>query len=95
MMNENVKKQFGLAVKNMRRNSGMSQEELAWRARLHRTYVSDIERGARNPSLQSIERLAKALNLSFSSLFQPLDDPPVAAGKTTSVDGTKQQGDPS
>jgi transcriptional regulator with XRE-family HTH domain len=76
MSNQGVKKQFGLAIKNWRVKLGISQEELAWRAELHRTYVSDIERGFRNPSLQSIERLAKALNLSFTSLFQPLGDSP-------------------
>jgi CheY-like chemotaxis protein len=48
---------------------GISQEELADRAGLHRTYVSDIERGARNPSLESIEKLAHALDVSLPSLF--------------------------
>jgi len=57
-----VKKRFGLVIKTWRRKSGISQEELAWRAGLHRSYVADIERGARNASLQSIEKLAKALN---------------------------------
>lgn len=48
---------------------GISQEELAERAGLHRTYVSDIERGARNVSLESIEKLASALEISVSTLF--------------------------
>lgn len=48
---------------------GISQEELAERAGLHRTYVCDIERGARNVSLKSIEKLAKALEISLSMLF--------------------------
>jgi CheY-like chemotaxis protein len=69
-----MKKQFGLAIKNWRAKSAISQEELAWRAGLHRSYVADIERGVRNPSLQSIEKLAKALKVSLSSLFQPLGD---------------------
>jgi two-component system, response regulator len=48
----------------------MSQEELAARAGLHRTYISDVERGVRNPSIASIEKLAEALKLSISALFE-------------------------
>ncbi len=47
----------------------LSQESLAERADLHRTYVADIERGARNVSLKNIEKLAKALGLSVADLF--------------------------
>src|SRR5262249_44814388 len=65
----NVKKIFGATVKARRRQLGISQEELAERADLHRTYVSDIERGARNISLQSITKLASALAISVSALF--------------------------
>ena len=82
MLEDNVKKQFGLAIKNWRKKSGISQEELAWRAQLHRTYVCDIERGARNPSLESIEKLAKALSLSFSTLFEPLGNFPKVDGES-------------
>src|SRR5712671_2598958 len=60
---------FASAVKAWRSRLGISQEELAGRAGLHRTYVSDIERGARNLSLESIEKLARALETSVSSLF--------------------------
>jgi transcriptional regulator with XRE-family HTH domain len=49
---------------------GISQEELASRAGLHRTYISDIERGARNPSLKTLSRLADALELSTSDLIR-------------------------
>jgi len=56
-------------VRSWRSRRGISQEELAERAGLHRTYVSDIERGARNVSLQSIEKLAGALEISVSTLF--------------------------
>lgn len=60
---------FGDSVKVWRQQLGISQEELAERAGLHRTYISDIERGARNISLESISKLAAALDLSISSLF--------------------------
>lgn len=48
----------------------ISQEELASRAGLHRTYISDIERGARNPSLKTLCRLAEALELTTSDLIK-------------------------
>lgn len=64
-----VKKVFGTSVRTWRNLLGISQEELAERASLHRTYVSDVERGARNLSLESIERLAIALKISVASLF--------------------------
>ena len=83
ILDDDVKKQFGRALKRWRYKVGISQEELAWRASLHRTYVSDIERGERNPSLESIEKLAKALNLSFSTLFQPLGEVCDPAGTTS------------
>ena len=67
-----VKKGFGLTIKEWRGKSGISQEVLAERAGLHRSYVADIERGARNVSLHSIEKLAQALKVSLSTLFEPL-----------------------
>jgi CheY-like chemotaxis protein len=61
---------FGATIKSQRGERGISQEELAERAGLHRTYISDVERGARNLSLDSIEKLAGALQLSIVHLFQ-------------------------
>jgi CheY-like chemotaxis protein/DNA-binding transcriptional regulator YiaG len=61
---------LGTAIKTQRSSLGISQEELAYRAGLHRTYVSDLERGVRNPSMDSIEKLARALQLSVSTLFE-------------------------
>lgn len=65
-----LKALLGMAIKTERSVLGISQEELAERAGLHRTYVSDVERGARNPSIESIEKLAQALKLPISALFQ-------------------------
>lgn len=65
-----MKLRFGTAVKNKRAEMGISQEELADRAGLHRTYISDVERGARNPSLESIAKLAQALGISLPVLFE-------------------------
>lgn len=64
-----VRKAFGAAVRAHRLRLGFSQERLAEQASLHRTYVADVERGARNLSLESISRLARALEVSISSLF--------------------------
>ena len=66
----NLKTLLGMAIKTQRASLGISQEELAHRAGLHRTYVSDLERGARNPSIESIEKLAGALQVSVSNLFE-------------------------
>ncbi|MEY2562220.1 MAG: hypothetical protein QOH88_413 [Verrucomicrobiota bacterium] len=69
-MAANLKALLGVAIKMERCGQGISQEELAERSGLHRTYVSDLERGARNPSITSIEKLAQALRLSVPALFQ-------------------------
>ena len=69
MVTTELKALLGVAIKTERSVLGISQEELAARAGLHRTYVSDVERGARNPSIASIAKLAQALKLSVSALF--------------------------
>ena len=69
-----LKTRLGMAIKTQRASLGISQEELAHRAGLHRTYVSDLERGARNPSIESIEKLANALQISVAKLFETADD---------------------
>jgi CheY-like chemotaxis protein/DNA-binding XRE family transcriptional regulator len=60
---------FGAAVRQLRHGLGLSQEALAERADLHRTYIADIERGARNVTLKSIEKLAQALQVSAPTLL--------------------------
>ncbi len=69
---------FGSAVKDQRKNLGLSQEELAHRSGLHRTYVTDIERGTRNVSIDSVTKLAKALEVPLADLFEKIEKrPPV------------------
>ena len=63
---------FGRTVRERRVSLGLSQEELADRAGLHRTYVGSIERGERNPSLLNIARLARALKVNPSDLMPEL-----------------------
>jgi transcriptional regulator with XRE-family HTH domain len=59
---------WGLALRGIRNERGLSQERLAQLAELDRTYVSGIERGERNPSLTSLLRLATALDVQVSEL---------------------------
>ena len=65
-----IQKQFGKKLQTMRKEKGYSQEELAFRAGLDRTYISGIERGIRNPALKNIARLAKALDVEVIELFK-------------------------
>ena len=65
---------FGEAVRSQRTELGLSQEELGYRAKVHRTYVSDIERGARNPTVKVIWKLALALDTLPSALFERSED---------------------
>lgn len=70
MKNNDIEKHFGIAIRSWRTRRGISQNELARRAHLQRTYISDIERGARNTSLRSIKKLADALKISLQMLFR-------------------------
>lgn len=60
---------FGLVLKELRQASGLSQEELAFKAGLHRTYISQLERGEKSPSLKTLQRLAKALGIKPSDIL--------------------------
>jgi transcriptional regulator with XRE-family HTH domain len=64
-----IRVRFGFAVRDRREALGLTQEEFAERAGIHRTYLSDIERGTRNVSLVNIERVASALSMKISELF--------------------------
>lgn len=64
-----IKILVGKRVKELRNKLGISQEELAARAELDRTYITSVECGKRNISIVNIERLAKALNVSLYEFF--------------------------
>ena len=81
-MNEDeVRTGFASAVKFCRQKLGLSQEALAERANLHRTYISDVERGTRNLSLHSISKLAAALEVSIPTLFSLHESKDVKPGQ--------------
>lgn len=67
--NKDVLRQFGERVRAIRKKLGLSQEELAEKANLHYTYIGGVERGERNLSLDSIEKIANALDVEISELF--------------------------
>ena len=62
-------KRLGQNVRRLREAKGWSQEAYADEAGIHRTYVSDIERGARNPTVKVVEKLAKPLGVSAGTLI--------------------------
>lgn len=70
-MQDNPKEIFARNVRRIRTEIGLSQEELAYRAGLHRTYISSIERGERNVSLENIFAIAEALSIPPSDLLKP------------------------
>src|SRR5690242_1465929 len=65
--------EVGLLIKGQRQSLGFSQEELAYRSGLHRTYITDIERGTRNLSIESMRKLTNALGISISGLFLAIE----------------------
>lgn len=69
-MKEHILIRYGQAVRKVRLEQGISQEELADRCGLHRTYISDVELGKRNISLENIERIAISLNRTLSDFFK-------------------------
>ena len=64
-----IKKKVGMRVRELRNNIGISQDELASRAGLDRTYITSVECGKRNISIVNIEKLATALNVSIKEFF--------------------------
>ncbi len=64
-----IRKRLGDTVRRLRTDKGWSQEDYADRAGIHRTYVSDIERGARNPTITVVEKLAKPFGVNTGSLL--------------------------
>ena len=65
-----IRKTLGANLKRLRRAKGWSQEEYAFEAGIHRTYVSDIERGARNPTIEILVKLALPLGVEPADLIR-------------------------
>lgn len=65
-----IAKIFGMQIKKYRKSLNISQEELGERSGLHSTYIGQIERGEKNASLESIQKLSRGLNISIAQLFE-------------------------
>ena len=64
-----IAKSVGQRIRNYRTRQGLSQEKLAEMSGCHPTYIGQLERGEKNATLESIEKIAAALNVSLSKLF--------------------------
>jgi transcriptional regulator with XRE-family HTH domain len=67
-----ITRRFGNRVRLLRKERGLSQEDLAELCNLDRTYISGIERGVRNVALRNIEAVASALGITLADLFEGL-----------------------
>ena len=64
---------FGQVLQQLRHKRGLSQEKLGFESDYHRTYISQLERGQKNPSLKAIFRLAKALGVKPSGMIRRIE----------------------
>jgi transcriptional regulator with XRE-family HTH domain len=69
MENREILIKFGQRVRGIRKEKNLSQEDLSFKADLHRTYIGMIERAEKNITLINIEKIAKALNVDIKELF--------------------------
>lgn len=64
-----VRQRLATNLRRLRTEKGLSQEQFAFEVGIHRTYISDLERGTRNPTISVVERLAQYLNISLGRLL--------------------------
>lgn len=64
-----IPEKIGIAIKKIREEYNLSQEQLAEKSKLHRTYISDIERGVRNVTIVSLAKILSCLDISFQEFF--------------------------
>ena len=69
-MNKDINKIFGHKVAEIRKSQHLSQEELADRCGVHRTYIGFIERGEKSPTLTTVEKIANGLGVCICKLFE-------------------------
>lgn len=69
-----MKNTFGQTLRQLRDDSGMSQEELAFKTDLHRTYISQLERDLKSPSLRTVTAIAAAFGLTLLQVVQRMSN---------------------
>jgi transcriptional regulator with XRE-family HTH domain len=69
LTNDKILIKFGEKIRKLRKKLNLSQEDLAYKAELHRTYIGMIERGEKNITLVNIEKLSNALNIELKSIL--------------------------
>lgn len=71
-MEKEINIKFGKRIASLRTQIGLSQEKFAERCNMHRTYIGAVERGEKSPTLITVEKFAKALNVKIADLFENL-----------------------
>ena len=71
-----AQEQLGMRIKYLRQKLHWSQEDLALNANINKNYISDLENGRRNPSLEILERIANAFGISLAELFKGIESIP-------------------
>ena len=66
---EDIKSLLGKRIRELRKQKGLSQEELGWKSELHFTYIGGVERGEKNCSIITLEKIAKGLEININDLF--------------------------
>lgn len=67
-----ITEKVGARIKELRNGQGISQEKLALKAEIDRTYLAGVEQGRRNPSLKSLDKIVSALGISFAEFFKEM-----------------------
>ena len=67
-----ITEKVGARIKELRNGQGISQEKLALKAEIDRTYLAGVEQGRRNPSLKSLVKIVSALGISFAEFFKEM-----------------------
>ncbi len=65
-----INKQLGARIRYLRQQKNWSMEDLALEAEINRNYLCDLERGSRNPTINVLNKIAKALDINLSTLFE-------------------------